>query len=289
LIGTQLQYVRAYSVVAELFTALGDTANAGKYEAQANKALTAARTKLRDQDAPTYGGSWQLNALAILTAVDGDPHDNNTIWSRALSDIKQDAPSDPIISPYFNAYLLDALAKTNHSRQALDWIRQYWGGMLAEGATSFWESYDLRWPKTNPHLSLQADGTSGYFVSLAHGWSSGPTAWLSENVLGIRPATPGYKRVTVEPDLMGLAWAQGSVPTPNGPIKIRIDKFKGITLDLPQGIESASLRLEIHDPHSRLTVNGQISTQVISPTPNDIDRHDTLTLTGSGHYEITSR
>jgi hypothetical protein len=286
--GTQLQYVRAYSVAAELFTALGDTANAGKYETQTIKALAAARTKLRDRDAPTYGSSWQLNALAMLTA-ESNAKENDAIWSRALSNIKQDAPSDPIISPYFNAYLLDALAKTNHSRQALDWIRQYWGGMLAEGATSFWESYDLRWPKTNPHLSLQADGTSGYFVSLAHGWSAGPTAWLSENVLGIRPATPGYKRVTVEPDLMGLAWAQGSVPTPNGPIKIRIDKFKGITLDLPQGIESASLRLEIHDPHSRLTVNGKISNQVISPTPNDIDRHDTLTLTGSGHYEITSR
>ena len=128
--------------------------------------------------------------------------------------------------------------------------------MLAEGATSFWESYDLRWPKTNPHLSLQADGTSGYFVSLAHGWSAGPTAWLSENVLGIRPATPGYKRVTIEPNLMGLDWAQGSIPTPNGPIKIRIDKSKGITLDLPQGVESASVRVGIPDPHTRLVVNG---------------------------------
>jgi alpha-L-rhamnosidase len=290
--GTQLQYVRAYSAAAKLFSALGDTTNASKYEAQMTKALTAARTKLRDQSAPTYGSTWQLNALAILTGEDGDPgktKDSDAIWSRALSNIKQDTPSDPVISPYFNAYLLDALAKTNHNKQALDWIRQYWGGMLAEGATSFWESYDLRWPKTNPHLSLQADGTSGYFVSLAHGWSAGPTAWLSENVLGISPATPGYKHVTIEPDLMGLDWAQGSVPTPNGPIKIRIDKLKGITLDLPQGVESASVHVEIHDPHSGLLVNGQIPNQVISPTPSKTDRHDTVTLTRPGHYEITTR
>ena len=31
-------------------------------------------------------------------------------------------------------------------------------------------------PKMNFHLSLQADGTSGYSVSLAHGWSSYPLA-----------------------------------------------------------------------------------------------------------------
>ena len=114
------------------------------------------------------------------------PAHDDAIWNNVLSHVKQDAPTDPVISPYFNAYVLDAMAAHGHAREALDWIRKYWGGMLAEGATSFWETYDLRWPKTNFHLSLQADGTSGYFVSLAHGWSSGPTAWLTENVLGSR-------------------------------------------------------------------------------------------------------
>ncbi len=233
-IGTQLQYLRAYRAAAELLRALGDSTNASKYEAQRVKALSAAQIKLRDQGRLTYGSTWQLNTLAILTAQTGTSSSNakelDAIWSRTLSHIKQDAPSDPIISPYFNGYLLDALSATNHKKQALDWIRQYWGGMLAEGATSFWESYDLRWPKTNPHLSLQADGTSGYFVSLAHGWSAGPTAWLSENVLGIHPVAPGYSRVTIEPDLMGLDWAKGSVPTPDGIISVQIDQSKGITV-----------------------------------------------------------
>jgi len=110
--------------------------------------------------------------------------------------------------------------------------------MLAEGATSFWESYDLRWPKTNPHLSLQADGTSGYFVSMAHGWSSAPTAWLIENVLGITPASPGYDTVNIRPNLLGLKYANGSVPTPHGTIAIRVDEEMGIDLDLPGGVEA---------------------------------------------------
>jgi hypothetical protein len=108
--------------------------------------------------------------------------------------------------------------------------------MLAEGATSFWESYDLRWPKTDPHLSLQADGTSGFFVSLAHGWSSGPTAWLSENVLGITPIAPGYSEVSITPNLLGLDWVRGSVATPHGPIAVAIDQSKNLTLTLPAGV-----------------------------------------------------
>jgi alpha-L-rhamnosidase len=107
-------------------------------------------------------------------------------------------------------------------REALDWMRTYWGGMLAEGATSFWESYDLRWPKDPAHLSLEADGTSGYFVSLAHGWSAGPTAWLDENVLGVRNPTDGYRTVAIAPRLLGLDWVRGSVATPHGPIAVAI-------------------------------------------------------------------
>ena len=118
-----------------------------------------------------------------------------------LSTSSRTAPPDQVISPYFNVYVLDAMARLGHRREALDWMRAYWGGMLAEGATSFWESYDLRWPKTNPHLSLQADGTSGYFVSMAHGWSSGPTAWLTENVLGIRYPQTAIRRYGLRPTL----------------------------------------------------------------------------------------
>ncbi len=230
-IGTQLQYVRGYRAATMLLTALGDTTNGRRYAAQANKALAAVQT-LRDPNRITYGTTWQLNSLAALN----DSQTGHAIWDDALSRIKQDAPSDQVISPYFNSYILDAMAATDHRREALDWIRTYWGGMLAEGATSFWESYDLRWPKTNPHLSLQADGTSGYFVSMAHGWSSGPTAWLTENVLGIVPASPGYDTVNIRPDLLGLDYANGSVPTPHGTISIHIDEEKGVELDLPAGV-----------------------------------------------------
>ncbi|WP_348624636.1 hypothetical protein ABFT51_07125 [Paenibacillus peoriae] len=39
----------------------------------------------------------------------------------------------------------------------------------------------------------------GYRHSLCHGWASGPTAWLSEYVLDIRPVKPGCRTISVKP------------------------------------------------------------------------------------------
>jgi hypothetical protein len=285
-IGTELQYIRAYIAATQLFTYMGDAPNSAKYEARARMSIAAIQTAFRDHNTGTYGTTWQTNSLATLAI--SDPN-NTAIWSNVLSRVKQDAPGDQIISPYFNAYVIDAMASLGHRREALDWIRQYWGGMLAEGATSFWESYDLRWPKSNPHLSLQADNTTGYFVSLAHGWSAGPTTWLTENILGITPVDPGYDTVDIHPDLLDLAWAYGAVPTPHGLIKINVDKQRGIVLDLPRGISKASLSFTPLNRNADVYLNGKLSSCVECLKNGPREPMRVLELAGPGHYEITMR
>jgi hypothetical protein len=277
-IGTQFQYIRAYRAAAVLLRAMDDVADAQRYDAQAVRALNSIRT-LRDANGATYGDTWQLNTLAALVDKPANP-----LWSEVLSHVKQDAPADQVVSPYFNAYVLDAMAAIGHQREALNWIRAYWGGMLAEGATSFWESYDLRWPKTNPHLSLQADGTSGYFVSLAHGWSSGPTAWLTENVLGITPSSPGYDTVNIHPNLLDLDYASGTVPTPHGIITIHIDKKKGIELDLPAGIAHATVAYTPPTPKTTVFLDGKPSR-----CENCKDNQLIIEITQPGHHVIGPR
>ena len=51
--------------------------------------------------------------------------------------------------------------------------------------------------------------------------ASGPTAWLSEYVLGVRILEPGCRAVRIEPRLGNLAYAEGTFPTLWGPIRIR--------------------------------------------------------------------
>lgn len=257
-IGTNLQYLRGYSDAVQVLKYLGDSSNAANYAAR-DAAMTTAAQSYIDPATQTLGSTWQLNALAVMDHIgdDASAPTNGAIWKQVLSDVKQNSPTDQVISPYFNAYVLDAMASLGHRTEALAWLRTYWGGMLSEGATSFWESYDLRWPKTNPALSLQADGTSGYFVSLAHGWSSGPTAWLSENVLGVTPASPGYGTVDIRPNLLGLDFARGSVPTPHGVISVSIDKQTGIALDLPAGIAQATVTYIRPNPGTSVYLDGK--------------------------------
>jgi hypothetical protein len=47
---------------------------------------------------------------------------------------------------------------------------------------------------------------------------------MSQTVLGISPAAPGFSEVRIEPQLGSLQWAEGTFPTPKGIIRVRHEK-----------------------------------------------------------------
>lgn len=166
--------------------------------------------------------------------------------------LKQNGPAD--LSTFYGFYVLNALAKAGETDTALDFISRYWGGMLDFGATTFWEDFDLAWTKDagridepvpagkkDLHGDFGAHCYVGFRHSFCHGWAGGPTAWLSANVLGITPLAPGCAKVRIRPQLGRLTWAEGTYPTPKGPIHVRFDKQPdgGIrsSVRLPDGIE----------------------------------------------------
>ncbi|HWB85409.1 MAG TPA: alpha-L-rhamnosidase C-terminal domain-containing protein [Bryobacteraceae bacterium] len=282
--GTELEFYLAFRQGADLLRALGDTATAAHFETRAQAIKAASQQLLLDHSTGTFGPRWQTNAMAVLSGV-ADESQYPTLWNRVLSGVGGNQLGTLSITPYYNYYVITAMARMGHRAAALNWLRRYWGGMLDEGATSFWEAYDLSWPKKNYHTSLQADGTSGYFVSLAHGWSSGPTAWLMEQVLGIQPEAGGFSQVTIRPDLLGLRWARGSEPTPHGPIRIDLKQSGGLitTLDLPQGVEAAVLA-----PVSRAGAAAMVNGKRQAGQAVENGSRVRLTLRGPGHYEIRS-
>jgi hypothetical protein len=278
---THLEFYLAYQEAAYLLTELGDTANAAATRATADKLRTAAQSHLLDPAANTFGTRWQTNAMAVFSGA-ATPSQQQAIWATVLAHVLAPIGPDTVVTPYYGYYVLSAMGRLNHRREALDWMRQYWGGMLAEGATSFWEAYDPRWPKEDFHAHLQADGKTGYYVSLAQGWSSGPTAWLMEQILGIESTAAGFHSVTIRPDLAGLKWARGAEPTPRGPIAVNIERATiRVTLP-PDTIASVSLPFAANS--GAINENGK----AVAAVATEEGTRSLVTLSKSGEYTFTS-
>ncbi|WP_229213939.1 alpha-L-rhamnosidase-related protein [Dyadobacter psychrotolerans] len=157
-------------------------------------------------------------------------------------------------STFYGYYMLQAKAKAKDYQGAMDCIRNYWGGMLDMGATTFWEDFDLAWTKNAaPITELVPEGKDdihgdfGAYCyknlrhSLCHGWASGPTSWLTEHVLGVSVVEPGCKVIRIQPNLGDLQWVEGTFPTPMGVVKIRHEKQANgkikSDIDAPKGVK----------------------------------------------------
>ena len=71
--------------------------------------------------------------------------------------------------------------------------------------------------------------------SLCHAWASGPAPFLAKYVLGVRILEPGCRKIAIRPNLGDLEWAEGTYPTPYGPVRIRCDRC-GVTYEVPEGV-----------------------------------------------------
>lgn len=148
------------------------------------------------------------------------------------------------VSTFYGYYVLQAKPTV----PALELIRNYWGGMLDLGATSFWEDFDMSWlenagridelpvpGQVDVHQSYGNYCYKGLRHSLSHGWSCGPAPFLSERILGVKFLVPGGKRFTVKPDLGDLEYVKGSLPVPGGVITVEADKSGKLKVDHPSG------------------------------------------------------
>jgi hypothetical protein len=147
-------------------------------------------------------------------------------------------------SPFFTAQIPFALATMGRHETALELLRDYYGGLLDAGATTVWEEWDPDW-----HLPVNAQppqfGPPATWagLSLDHPVGSTPARWLLEEILGVKPAAPGWSQVGLLPHAAGLDWARGAVATPHGKLTVqwrRQGERLQLDHDLPPGVELRS-------------------------------------------------
>ena len=125
---------------------------------------------------------------------------------------------ESITTPYMRFYELEALCEMGLQTTVLPEMKAYWGGMLNEGATTFWEKY-VPGETGTQHLAMYG---RPYGKSLCHAWGASPIYIIGKYFLGVRPTKPGYEEYEVKPELGGLEWMEGEVPAPFGKIRVKM-------------------------------------------------------------------
>ncbi|MEK3947486.1 hypothetical protein [Paenibacillus sp. FSL H7-0703] len=73
-------------------------------------------------------------------------------------------PEIRLTTPYMHHYLVEAWLITGDRDGAVQHLKSYWGGMLRDGADTFWELYD-------PHNKAFSPYGSYLINSYCHAWS----------------------------------------------------------------------------------------------------------------------
>lgn len=222
----QILFCKSLEAIAAVADVVEDAPNSKKYKALAKK--------LHDKILPFF---WNNDKQALVhnrmngvQSADIFRYANMfAIMYGYLDDKKKEAVKHSVMlnddilkitTPYMRFYELEALCILGEQDQVMKEIKDYWGGMLKEDATSFWEKYN---PNEHGTEKLAMYGRP-YGKSLCHAWGASPIYLLGRYYLGVEPTKPGYEEYTVKPVLGGLEWMEGHVPTPFGTVYVRMDK-----------------------------------------------------------------
>ena len=237
-----LLYAYALQRAASLESDLGAPVVAAIYRERARAIVAATRARTWDarrqlfRDASGVSAfSQQTNILAVLAGAVA-MGEQAALMQRVLADTTLIQATY-----YFSFYKLEALRVAGLADRTIEQLEP-WRGMLRLGLTSTPE---------NPEPTR----------SDSHAWAAHPNYFLLSTVLGVRPATAGFRTVRIAPALGPLHRAEGRVPHPAGDIDVRLTRsgVAGLRAEvtLPPGLTGAFLwrgrRVALHPGRQLLT------------------------------------
>ena len=225
----QILLARAYEALAAAAEVQGD--------AETAKSAAAKSVALRKRIVPTFWND-EKGGLVHALGKDGKQLDQFTRYANMFGifygyfdDAQTKSVIDhcllndqvmKIVTPYMRFYELEAHCAIGRQAEVTKEMRAYWGGMLDLGATSFWELFDPR-EKGDQHYAMYG---RTFGRSFCHAWGASPAYLLGRYYLGVTPTRPGFAAYEVCPNLGGLKWMHGKVPTPNGEIEVTVKDGK---------------------------------------------------------------
>ncbi|MEA5360425.1 hypothetical protein VA596_12840 [Amycolatopsis sp., V23-08] len=206
---------------AALAAVKGDSGLAATYTNKAAALKAAANARLWDSGAGMYRDNPNSslypqdgNSLAVWYGLTDSPSKATTVVRALSTRWNAFGATTPEwgggVHPFSGGMEVQAHFAANDDFTALAQIRRTWGYMLDSPVgtkSTFWEG-------------INADGSPAYggpFMSLSHGWSSGPTSALTFEVLGTAPE-PQAGQYRFVPHPGDLTSAEGRITLPQGPV-----------------------------------------------------------------------
>jgi alpha-L-rhamnosidase len=246
----RMLFIRACREFSRAMDFAGNAALRDRYAGMAAAKAAALRA-----DAQWYK-SFGLHSLAdALNAGIADAAEKASIFRQAFFDPRERWS----YSPFNQYFVIRALSEMGRDDAAIETAKDYWGGQMDYGGTTFFEVYRPDW---NQELKLNdpVPNTQCGYTSLAHPWGAGVARWLSDTVLGVRPTKPGFETFDILPHPGSrLSSVAGKVPTPRGTIEAAFDLTSGIcSVTVPGGTSGRVGIPKAGRTVSGISVNGSV-------------------------------
>jgi alpha-L-rhamnosidase len=214
-------YYRSLQIMANIAMAIGRTNDATSYKAMAAQVYKSYNQVFWDKHSQSYvdgvgttHSSAHANFFPLAFGL-VPAHRQAAVVKYLHSRITADDGMPP--SVYGAQYMLEALFNSGDTDTALELMTtngpRSWLNMINMGSTITTEAWNFA---DKPNLDWN------------HAWGAAPGNLITRFVLGVRPITPGYGQIVVQPQLgQTLSYAQGTVPTIRGPVSVQVTNAPG--------------------------------------------------------------
>jgi alpha-L-rhamnosidase len=211
-------------ILERLAGRFGHEADQRLFADMAGKLKTAFNQKFLDPKAHIYQGGTQCGYILPLAFGLVPAGQRDGVIANLIDDIMVKHNGHLSVGLIGMQWLMQTLTDIGQPEVAWTIVTQTtrpsWGYMLSKGATTIWE----RWDTDTRDLGMNSEALLIQAGNL--------DAWFYQTLAGIRPAAPGFKKILIQPSIVGdLTWVKAHFDSPYGRI-LSSWKRDGSKLDL---------------------------------------------------------
>lgn len=211
-------YCRALLSAANVYSSAGKDRLAESFRASASSVAAAVRGMAYDSNRKLFADccvdgrrseshSLQTNVLALLSGIATyESYDQimDSFFGPAAPHVSR------MSSPLFKYFILETMFAFGRTEEALAFIKSYWGAMLNAGEGLWWSHFD-------PDAGRAGRDPE---TIQCYGGATSPNIFLIKELVGIRPAVPGFSRIYFNPAVKTVSHAKVKLPTPYGKLSL---------------------------------------------------------------------